>query len=191
MRSACQAALVPFLEAGPEVGLLRDFLKGHLWECGWWGQGRGGACWSLGGPRRLPEPELQVLRSVSHPEGWMAPGRRVTVSPSQPSGCSLLLDHHSTALCIPSCGAEHQGPHHEAHGHGARPRGPPHRVEGLECPAVGLGAVPGRAGALLPPPGRAARGPLRCRSVGDSELGAGAGQDSGPQGTQRHHRGIV
>lgn len=93
------------------------------------------------------------------------------MSPSQPSGCSLCWDHHSTVLRIPRGGAEHQGPHHEAHGHGARPRGPPHRVEGLECPAVGLGAVPGRAGALLPPPGRAARGPLRCRSVGDAELG--------------------
>uniref|UniRef100_A0A6I8PLF9 Uncharacterized protein n=1 Tax=Ornithorhynchus anatinus TaxID=9258 RepID=A0A6I8PLF9_ORNAN len=27
---------------------------------------------------------------------------------------------------------EHQGPHHQAHGHGSGPRCPPHRVEGLE-----------------------------------------------------------
>ena len=60
----------------------------------------------------------------------------------------------SAALNLRRSGAEHQGPHHKAHGHGPRPGGPPHRVEGLERAAGGLGAAPGRRrGALLPPPG--------------------------------------
>lgn len=65
---------------------------------------------------------------------------------------ALGQSHHSAALNCPRSGAEHQGPHHKAHGHGTWPRGPPHRVEGLECPALRLGVVHSRGRALLLPP---------------------------------------